>query len=289
MHPFWTRQVLLEPRRLNAAIRQLHHAAQFIAAVGQSLLPPAHDDSHINMEWLPDREMLAGDTIDDRIRIGLEIRHFSLCLSNLSGACVARYALDGKTLAQGYGWLKQQLDLQGFAGDRLQPIAGKALPPHPILRGAAFRQPTPATRQEVCDCYHNAYGSLTALAKQYTPQASGVRVWPHHFDMAVLIELRHDPHNKASAAIGLGLAIADELVDAPYYYVRPWQQAGPVALADPPALPAGRWDQRDFRGAILPLDTLPATTAAEQQHTVLSVLQAATAYCHTVLTASAAP
>jgi hypothetical protein len=287
MHPFWTRQVLIEPRRLNAALLQLHHAAQFIAAVGQSLLPPAHDDSHINMEWLPDRELLAGDTIDDRIRIGLEIRSFSLCLSNLSGQCVTRYALDGKTLAQGYGWLKQQLDLQGFAGDRLQPIAHYELPAHPVLRGAAFRQPTPATLQEICDCYHNAYGSLTALAKQYTPLASGVRVWPHHFDMAVLIELRHDTQNNATATIGSGLAIADERVEVPYYYVRPWQQAGPVALNDPPSLPAGRWDLRDFQGAILPLDALPGTTAAAQQDAVLAFLQDATTYCRAVLTASA--
>lgn len=284
MHAFWTRQLLIEPDRLNTAIQQLHHAAQLIAAVGQSLLPAAHDDSHINMEWLPDREMLAGDTIDDRIRIGLEIKSFSLCLSDRDGRCVERYPLNGNTLAQGFGWLKQQLNLQGFAGDQLQPIEHYKLPSHEILRGGPFREPTAATLHEICICYHNAYGTLTGIAKQDTPRASGVRVWPHHFDMALLIEEQHDTQDNVSASVGVGLAIADEQVPVPYYYVRPWRKAGPVDLQHPPKLLIGYWDLQHLNGAVLPLSALPPGTAIQQQEMVLSTLREAIEHSRGALT-----
>ena len=283
MHAFWTRQLIIEPDRLNAAIQQLHHASQLIAAVGQSLLPAAHDDSHINMEWLPDREMLAGDTIDDRIRIGLEVKSFSLCLSDRDGDCVERYPLDGSTLAQGYGWLRKQLNLQGFAGERLQPIDHYELPSHPILRGGAFQRPAHATLEELCICYHNAYGILTGVAKRDTPQASGVRVWPHHFDMALLIEIRHNDQGTPSATIGVGLAVADELADVPYYYVKPWQDQGPVDLQGYPDLLVGHWDTKQFHGALLPLNALPTGPARQQQEVVETVLREAIHHCRSAL------
>lgn len=284
MHLFWTRPEIDRFDALNAAIEQLHHAAQLIAAVGHSLLPHAHDDSHSNMEWLPDHEMLAGDTIDDLLRIGLLVQPFSLCLADLEGHCVEDYPLDGKTMAQALGWLKQQLNLQGLAGDRLQPIDQYELPPHSIGRGGPFQQPDSQVLRQVCICYHNAYGILTGLAKRHTPRASGVRVWPHHFDMAVLIGTRHDEAGERTASIGAGLAIADSICPEPYYYVAPWQQSGSVAFVGAPRLPAGQWHTDGFRGAVLPLGAIPASASAEQQQKVVdSVLEDAIAYCRELL------
>jgi hypothetical protein len=40
-----------------------------------------------------------------------------------------------------------------------------------------------------------------------------VRIWPHHFDTGVYLEFN------AQVGIGFGLAIADSMIDKPYYYL----------------------------------------------------------------------
>src|SRR4051812_7056528 len=67
--------------QLGDARRQLHHAAQFAAAVGISYLPHAADDSHTNLEWLAAHRALASHTVSSmsgNVRLGVRVADLTL-------------------------------------------------------------------------------------------------------------------------------------------------------------------------------------------------------------------
>ena len=61
----WRPVGTISPDALVDARLQLHHAAQLVAAVGATLLPPRPDDGHPNLGWIGD------DTLEEK-------EHFSL-------------------------------------------------------------------------------------------------------------------------------------------------------------------------------------------------------------------
>ena len=86
--------------------------------------------------------------------------------------------------------------------------------------------------------YENAVGILARI-----PGASPVRLWPHHFDVAVLI-----------GSIGVGFLAGDDAIDEPYWYV--YNSPMPAELAP---LSAGEWFRGEWTGAVLKGDPDAAT------------------------------
>ena len=80
-------------------------------------------------------------------------------------------------------------------------------------------------------------------------QASMVRCWPHHFDIATLEVLDADAGPEEALSIGLGMTPGDGGFPEPYFYVLPWprpEQAGLPELAG-----EGEWPPGDWLGAVL--------------------------------------
>lgn len=90
--------------------------------------------------------------------------------------------------------------------------------------------------------YENAQQVLERLRVKH-PAASAVRLWPHHFDVAVLI-----------GNIGVGFLAGDDAIDEPYWYV--YNSPMPDAL---PALSTGEWYRGHWTGAVLKGDPDAAT------------------------------
>ena len=76
--------------------------------------------------------------------------------------------------------------------------------------------------------------------------ASPVRLWPHHFDVAILI-----------GNIGVGFVAGDEAIDEPYWYV--YNSPMPESL---PPLANGEWFRGHWTGAVLKGD--PDAAAIEK-------------------------
>ena len=75
------------------------------------------------------------------------------------------------------------------------------------------------------------------------------RIWPHHFDLAVLHLLDgSDADPEASPSVNVGFSPGDETSPEPYYYLRPWPEPK-VEVA--PALPGGEWHREGWFGALL--------------------------------------
>jgi hypothetical protein len=127
----------------------------------------------------------------------------------------------------------------------------------------------------------NADALLRAVAAT-EPGAGAVRCWPHHFDIATLLDegtvggVRH--------TMGIGLSPGDAYYPEPYFYVGPHPYPRIDAL---PALGAGHWRRAGWVGAALPgAEVVAAGDAAAQARLVSGFVTDAVAAARTVRSAA---
>ncbi|MEZ4375473.1 MAG: hypothetical protein R3B07_31975 [Polyangiaceae bacterium] len=208
-----------------ASLLEVHWAAQ-LAAAASRLLTPCADYSHTNL--LVEGECLQGRPLPDGRRAGLIPKSLTLTLGQAS------LELAGHTLSHGLAWLSAELghDLSLLEHD---------LPERP--RDAPFR--LCGAESQLQAWFVAAQAALRQLAAVHG--GSEVRLWPHHFDIATLVEL--DPARAESArSINLGLSPGDGAYPEPYWYVTPW----PRPTGQLPALSVGHWHTAGFVAAVLP-------------------------------------
>ncbi|MFN8583263.1 MAG: hypothetical protein U0163_20090 [Gemmatimonadaceae bacterium] len=143
----WLTTGALDPRSLGAARLQLHHAAQLIVSSGISYLPPAPDDSHTNMEWLPTHMALATGALTPETGFRFALRPVALELLVLKGenaVLVDSFSLLGKTLNDADRWMKRALSRDGFDPSRLTHRKHYEIPAHPVANAPrSMPRPTP--------------------------------------------------------------------------------------------------------------------------------------------------
>lgn len=253
------------PTNLVDARLQVHWAAQLLSAVGTTLLPPVPDDSHTNLEWLFESGRLAGRLTPDPPRCRAALRPADLALHVLDeqNVGIAEHRLHGLTFSQGMVWLEQEI--AAFTQRSLpKPLRRRELelPDHPVAHGKAFSIADGAAFAELGRWYANADGVLRGLAER-TRNASPVRCWPHHFDIATLVTLDSGTDREHPRTIGIGMSPGDASYAEPYWYVTPWP------YPQKPRLPAlngdGEWHQTGWFGALLSGSKLTAAGSAPTQ------------------------
>ena len=266
----------VSPGEISDARLHFHHAAQIVSAVGLTYLPAASDDSHTNMEWT--RGGLAGHVVPGPRPFHAAIRPSGLVLALLDGAeaVLEEVSLFGRTLDDGYVWLAEAIARR--TGGPVRPLMRPTypLPDHAAYRGEPFRAESAPALDELARWYANACGVLERLMAACAG-SSPVRTWPHHFDIAMLVEL------PAAKSIGVGLSPGDETFPEPYWYVSPYPYPVEPAL---PALPSrGRWHREGFFAAVLTgCDLVGGGPDGEQEARSRTFLEAAIQACRGMLT-----
>jgi hypothetical protein len=244
---------------LRDAWRQLHYAAQAASEVGKSWSRPRPDDSHSSFAW--DGTALLGEPVRaaHAFRAALDVPSLGIALRDETGAELARHPLDGDTFAGAIAWTRAAAER--LIGPARQPsVPAPDLPAHPIAGGARFARGDGDRFAALAALLGGAASLLRAVA-------SPVRVWPHHFDMAVLAELAPD------RTIGVGLAVPEPMEPSGYWYVSPWAADGAArGGARWPALAHGRWLDRGgpLRMGVLPLDAWSALPTAAARGVALA-------------------
>jgi hypothetical protein len=80
--------------------------------------------------------------------------------------------------------------------------------------------------------------------------SSPINIWPHHFDTGTYHPLSE------TGSIGTGFAVADTIVNEPYFYIYGWAKDKTIDYASAPDLPFGEWKTGSWKGAIMPLSTV---------------------------------
>jgi hypothetical protein len=236
---------------------QLHHAAQLATALGISYLPAQPDDSHTNLEWIDAVGALASKAAGvPAIRLAARPHGLAILVLDERANVLGTYLLDGRTIDDTATWIRGQLAEHGLDGTRYTRKRHYEIPPHAVDQGEAFNATHSERFAELASWYSNAAATLEQVAST-TPKASPVRCWPHHFDIATLIEVA------PGKSVGLGMEPGDEYWREPYFYAN----MSPSPSADTPRgelAGNGLWNTRDWIGAVLPASRIAETGQQSQ-------------------------
>jgi hypothetical protein len=255
-----------EPVRPEAATKltdsrlQLHHAAQFGAAAGISYLPHLPDHSHSSLEWIPALGGLFSAVIPARtaFRVGVRPVKLAVLIVTEENRLIGEYQLHGRTIIEARDWIRSRIKLIGADGSRFTLTRHYEIPRHDVTYGESFDASEPARFEELAKWFANAAALLDSVARSALV-ASGVRCFPHHFDIAMVIEVA------PGRTIGVGLEPGDEYYDEPYFYVRMHPQPAASRTRSRPLWGSGTWHTNEWVGAVLPGSRFGAAASQERQ------------------------
>ena len=232
---------------------QLHHAAQLATAFGISYLPAQPDDSHTNLEWIDSIGALASKLSGSSgNRVAVRPSPFAIAVLDAKANMLATYSLDGRTIDEAAQWVRGQLATHGFDSARYTLKRHYEIPKHRVDDGGSFESSaSSASFQELASWYANAAAALEHVAAS-NPNASPVRCWPHHFDIAALIQVA------PGKTISLGMEPGDDYYQEPYFYASVYPAPATDAPRDDLA-GNGMWHTRDWIGAVLPASRFSET------------------------------
>ncbi len=248
---------------------QLHYAAQLVAIANNYLLPAKPDDSHTNMEWLHQQQVMAGQSINRKLRVALHPASLTLIVYGPGLNEVSRLALEGVTKADALDWLKAQVTALGVDGKALQPAMHYEMPSHAIANGAPFERVHPEQFQEMANYRSNGDLILKYYAAKFGT-ARPVRIWPHHFDNGSYIPVEFDGKGGALKSFSIGKAVADPYANEPYFYVTTWSALDNIDYSQRTDLSVGEWNTKDWTGAVLRASDIVATTGTREQITLIN-------------------
>jgi hypothetical protein len=273
----WARVGDVPATALADARLQLHHAAQLAVSAAISYLAARPDDSHTALTWIAEHGALVTEPITAarQLRIGLRIANLTVHALDERNESTGSFALSGRTIAEAEAWLRATLAEAGCDETRFTSRKHYTIPMHPVASGAAFSAGA-AELEELARYWGNAASVLEDLTRT-TVGASAVCTWPHHFDIATLIELAGEPRR----TVGVGQSPGDDSYAEPYWYVGPYPYPPVEAL---PALAGlGHWHTAGWVGAALPASAY--VEAADQRAEVTTFIDSAVAACRSLLEA----
>jgi hypothetical protein len=190
----WTPIGSISPENLVAAREELHQAVQLIAAAGKYLIPERPDDSQTSMTWNDQLLALTGEVIgagESTLQIGLRMADVALLIIKSDVTISNELPLKGNTLVSTLEWMKNQINDSGIDSSGVSLQLHYDLPAHSLKDGSSFLITNAEEYKEVALYFSNASHVLKAVSNMI-PNASEVRCWPHHFDLATLITIDAD-------------------------------------------------------------------------------------------------
>ena len=276
MSSSWTRVGDVSPTTLTNARLQLHHAAQIAVSAAISYLPARSDDSHTALTWSAPLRALTTEPITaaEQLRIGVRVEDLTLDAVDANGVATQSFSLPGRTIAEAHAWLAGITAQAGLDPESLTERKHYTIPSHPVAMGESFSIGSRNDFEQLARYWSNAASLLDQIA-QSTAGASPVRTWPHHFDIATLIELP----GSTRKTIGVGQSPGDEFFDQPYWYVGPYPY--PPVNDLPRLAGSGHWHTKGWVGAALPAADFVA--APDQRAQVVAFVDSAVAACRSLL------
>jgi hypothetical protein len=230
-----------EPTTLAAARALAHRAVRWPARAALANLAPTPDDSHTALAWDSDKAALLTQPLKKDVRVGLRVGVLELVF--VKGSDTEAFSLATNTDAEAGAWLDARLAREG-----LEPASGTKLPydmPALSFARAVDEPPRLAALAGWFAAGAEVLEELRAKYKRLRPGPS--RCWPHHFDIAMVVDLDREKE-KHARAIGVGLSPGDDYYAQPYFYLSPYPKPDTENL---PALPpGGRWHTHEFFGAV---------------------------------------
>lgn len=234
------------PNLINTHQNKLHHLAQFPAAFGASFLPAREDQSHTTMAWSIAKSSLVSQTYHD---VHLELEYPGLMFYLVSKDKKHTYDPLGATLSDLDHWIRETLSEIG-------------IDPSPFSRDMGFTLSTPddvfisldnddeKILLQLTEERNIAQKALSTIREKSDVNCSEIRVWPHHFDTAMLMYPEAENKNKG---LSFGYSPANAISNTPYYYASAWSDKE-IDYSNLPELKHGKWHLNKWKGALIPVN-----------------------------------
>lgn len=281
----WQTIPTIDPAVLEETRHQIHWAAQVVAAIGYTHMEIAPDDGQSNFGWVDGMQLFAGRYIGDPpIGFGaFAPRSKALTFHEPGGEVLASIPIEGKTLDELYGEMERAIaTAQGS-----EPVPLKRppyeMPDHPVASGTPFGGGSDEAREALHVWFHDANLVMRDLkAKTTSLEATLPRLWPHHFDLGMLVSLEEHRDPSRGRSIGIGLAPGDANDATPYWYVNAYPP--PESIEGLPAPSSGAWNDEGFTGIKLDGATVIGDGTGQEER-VRTFLGQAIAICRDLPTA----
>lgn len=259
----WKRLGAVLPTELAAARIELHYAAQSVSGVGRTFVPTRADDSHTSLQWMYRRGALSSQCVEGTRSVTAELQLSRLALQVFADdQFVDELLLEELTAGAADRWIADAVvRCAGRSGARRLTPIHYDLPPRRLSQEGPFRVDLSADYSELSRWFNNAAIVLDAV-REREPRSSPIRCWPHHFDIATLIDLGE------GRSVGVGLSPGDASYEQPYFYVGPYPYPSLKALlkfAGP-----GHWHTHGFVAAVLTGQQILAAAEAEPQRALVN-------------------
>lgn len=221
----WQPLGAIDPQRLTNVRLHMHDRIQWLARIARSYLDPEPDDSHTALTW--DADAFATQPVQlpiGRTRFLFDPVKLALSADGLDGGVIELSDVEGE---QAEAAVRQFLERAGLESNRLQIAL-----PYDAELTENVPNSSQAEREELAR-YFNNFDAVLRDKLANEPGASAVRIWPHHFDLAVLISI-DQTGNENDRSIGVGISPGDGSYAEPYLYVTPWPYPDPSKLPDAP-------------------------------------------------------
>ncbi|MCX2743949.1 hypothetical protein OO013_08730 [Mangrovivirga sp. M17] len=258
----WHSLNIVHTESLNNSIVTLHKLSQFVSRVGQNYLKPRKDYSHTNLGWDKNSSTLVGRRTEEGVRVTFNLPEFKYKVEARSHHSIVMP--EDLTYGELEDLMKHLLIAAGLIGSHYVPSDEYSLP-YEIDSDEHIDKPKRKFLSHWADCRSNADLVLHKLAALFAG-ASEVRIWPHHFDSGLIIPLKVE-NEKILKSIGAGLAIADHMVNEPYFYLNYFDEnkASDFKVNDLEDHNAISKNSNEYTGYLLPLSLVLSNTGSEAQ------------------------
>lgn len=229
----------------------LHRAIQLLSLTGVNLLPALPDDSQNTAVWDESINTILGRSFDlsnTSYQLGIRLTPFELVLLDTKLNTINSIDIGGLDQPALYSIWEDWLANLGFEGDLVTKLHYE-LPQNDLYKSNQFDGVTvefAKTWSRLRAFANKAMGNLNQLSGI----TSEINIWPHHFDTGVYYSITK-VNNETTQSIGAGLAIADSMINEPYFYLYGWTKEGKIDYIDTPDLASGNWLTEGWQGAVL--------------------------------------
>jgi len=231
-------------------IKELHIAAQYLAASAINFVEKRDDDSHTNLSWSNESYTLFSRSLTkEGDKLALDFSSYSLVWYTNKGI-VNSLGLEMITHTQVLEWINSQLKASGIKSD-LKYAFHYDLGYGIEMDDYSFPEVNHDELKKISNYFSVAQNAMQEVLEKEN-LASEIKVWPHHFDLGAYVVVDDN------LSLGFGIAIPDSAINDFYYYISGYKGHDSLATKSFEKIENGEWQTGDWKAG-----TLKATNIAE--------------------------